>query len=151
MALGQAEASGDRISITAVIATWGGRCPLSIGAVALEAAGGEGGEGGKNNHGAADDDIEDAAAGGGGSWHYMWREEQIKQFVYLIRSGEGKRQWVMNDYDLEDARNLTMAAAADGNEVDSKKDGKENDNRWTSSAWSNFIVRILFCTLLLLA
>lgn len=37
--------------------------------------------------------------------HYMWREDQIKQFIYLIRSGEERRQWVMNDYEFEDPFN----------------------------------------------
>jgi hypothetical protein len=112
---------------------------------------GGGGRGGKNDHGTADDNIKDAAAGGGSGWHYMWREEQIEQFVYLIRSGEGKRQWVMNDYKFEDTRDLTMAAVVDDNKVDSKNNGNNDNDRWTSSARSNFIVRVLFHTLLLLA
>jgi hypothetical protein len=65
-------------------------------------------------------------------------------------SGEGKRCWVMNNYEFKDARNPAMAAA-DGNEDDSKNDSKNRNNRWTSSAWNNFTVRILFFTLLLLA
>jgi hypothetical protein len=48
---------------------------------------GGGGEG-KNDCGAADEDVTDMAARGGGSRHFMWREEQIKQFAYLIRGGE---------------------------------------------------------------
>ncbi len=48
---------------------------------------GGGGEG-KNDCGAADDDVTDMAARGGGSRHFMWREEQIEQFAYLIRGGE---------------------------------------------------------------
>ncbi len=52
----------------------------------------------------------------------MWREEQIKQFTYLIRSGEGKRRWVINDYKFKDARDPTTAAAADGNKDNSKYD-----------------------------
>ncbi len=51
----------------------------------------------------------------------------------------------MNDYEFEDAHDPTTAAVADGNE-----DNGENDRR-TSSARSNFIVRILFLNLLLLA
>jgi hypothetical protein len=51
---------------------------------------GGGGGGGKNDHGAVDNNVADMAAWGGGSWHYMWSEEQIKHFAYLIRSGEGK-------------------------------------------------------------
>jgi hypothetical protein len=34
--------------------------------------------------------------------HYIWREEQIQQFVYLIRSGEEKRTWILQDYDFHD-------------------------------------------------
>ena len=33
---------------------------------------------------------------------YMWREEQIEQFTYLITSGEEKRQWILNDYEFKD-------------------------------------------------
>jgi hypothetical protein len=93
-----------------------------------------------------------AAGGGGGGRHFMfmWREEQIEQLVYLIRSGEGKRRWVMNDYEFKDARDPTTAAAvADGNEDDDENDSDDDDDRRTSSARSNFIVRILFLTLLL--
>jgi hypothetical protein len=153
MALGWAEARGDGISIAGVIATWGGRCPLRIRAAVTEAAAGEAEDGGgKNDRGAADKDIADMAARGGGGQHYMWRKEQIKQFVYLIRSGEGKRRSMMNNYEFEDARDPTMAvAAADGNEDNGKNGSNNDDNRWTSSAWSNFIVRVLFLTLLLLA
>jgi hypothetical protein len=114
----------------------------------------QGGRGGKNDHGVAHNDVADVAAGGSGGRHFMWREEQIEQFAYLIRSGEGKQWWVMNDYEFEDARDLTTAAAAaaaDGNEDDGKNDSNNDDNRWTSSTWSNFIVRNLFLTLLLLA
>jgi hypothetical protein len=110
-----------------------------------------GGGGSKNDHGATDNDVADVAAGGGGSWHYMWREEQIKQFAYLIRSREGKRRWVMHDYQFEDVCNPTTAVAADGNKDDGKNDSYDNDDKQTSSAWSNFIIRILFLTLLLLA
>jgi len=35
-------------------------------------------------------------------YHYMWREEQIEQFTYLITSGEEKRQWILNDYEFDD-------------------------------------------------
>ena len=68
-------------------------------------------------------------------------------------SGEGKRQWVMNNYKFKDAHNPTTAAAgADGNKDNGKNDSNDNNkDRRTSSAWSNFIVRILFLTLLLLA
>jgi hypothetical protein len=58
----------------------------------------------------------------------------------------------MNDYKFEDACNPTTAAAvADGNEDDGKNDSNHDNDRQTSSAWSNFIVRILPLTLLLLA
>jgi hypothetical protein len=122
---------------------WGGGGGGSVG----------GGGGGKNDRGVADDDVADVAAGGGGSRHFMWREEQIEQFAHLIRSGEGKRRWVMNDYEFEDTRDPTTAAAAaaDGNEDDGENDSYDDDDRQTSSAWSNFIVRILCLTLLLLA
>ena len=33
---------------------------------------------------------------------YMWREEQIEQFIYLITSGEEKRQWILSDYEFTD-------------------------------------------------
>ena len=38
--------------------------------------------------------------------YYAWREEQIEQFVYLIKSGEEKRQWILNDYEFEDPCNM---------------------------------------------
>ena len=44
-----------------------------------------------------------------------------------------------------------MVAGGDGNEDDSENDGNDDNDRRTFSAWSNFIVRILFHTLLLLA
>ena len=34
--------------------------------------------------------------------YYMWREEQIEQFTYLITSGEEKRQWILSDYEFKD-------------------------------------------------
>mmetsp|Transcript_11157 Transcript_11157/g.18400 ORF Transcript_11157/g.18400 Transcript_11157/m.18400 type:complete len:350 (+) Transcript_11157:293-1342(+) len=34
--------------------------------------------------------------------YYMWREEQIEQFTYLIKSGEEKRQWILSDYEFTD-------------------------------------------------
>jgi hypothetical protein len=87
------------------------------------------------------------AAGGGGGRHFMWREEQIKQLTHLIRSGEGKRRWVMNNYEFKDVQDpMTPAAAADGNEDDGKNDSNDDNDRRTSSARSNFIVRILFLT-----
>jgi hypothetical protein len=50
-------------------------------------------------------------------------------------SEEGKRQWVMNDCESEDARDpTTAAAAADGNEDDDKNDSDDDDDRRTSSA-----------------
>jgi hypothetical protein len=127
----------------------GGRCPLSIGAAVAEAATGE---------------AEEArmivvrrmmmlqmwppgAAAAGTSCGGRSRSNSLR-----TSSGEGKWQWVMNDYEFEDARDLTMAAAvADGNEDEGKNDSDNNDDRRTSSTWSNFIVRTLFLTLLLLA
>jgi hypothetical protein len=110
-----------------------------------------GGGGGKNDRGAADDNVADTATRGGISRHLMWREEQIEQFVYLIRSRKGKWQWVMNDYEFNNVCNPTTAEVANGNKDDGKNGGNNNDNRQTSSAGSDFIVRILFHTLLLLA
>jgi hypothetical protein len=50
-------------------------------------------------------------------------------------SREGKRQWVMNNYQFEDACNPTTAAAAvDSNEDDGKNKSNDNDDRWTFSA-----------------
>ena len=37
--------------------------------------------------------------------YYMWREEQIEQFIYLITKGEEKRQWILNDYEFNDPCN----------------------------------------------
>jgi hypothetical protein len=37
--------------------------------------------------------------------YYMWREEQIEQFIYLITKGEEKRQWILNDYEFNDRSN----------------------------------------------
>jgi hypothetical protein len=68
----------------------------------------------------------------------------MEQFAYLIRSGEGKRWWVMNDYKFKDVHDPTMAAVADGNEDDGKNNSNDDDNRWTSSPQSNFIVREFF-------
>ncbi len=67
-------------------------------------------------------------------------------------SGEGKWQWGMSNYEFEDVCDLaTAATAVDGNEDVSKNDSNNDDDRRTSLARSNFIVRILFLTLLLLA
>jgi hypothetical protein len=33
---------------------------------------------------------------------YTWNEEQIQKFVYLIRSGEEKRAWILQDYEFSD-------------------------------------------------
>ncbi len=57
----------------------------------------------------------------------------------------------MNDYEFEDACNPRMAAAVDGNEDNGEHDSYADNDRQTSSARSNFIVRILFLTLLFLA
>jgi hypothetical protein len=97
-----------------------------------------------------DDDVADATAGGG-QWPALHVEGgAVEQFAYLIRSGEGKRRWVINDYKFKDVGNPTMVVVADGNKDNGKNSGDKDDRR-TSSAWSNFIVRILFHTLLLLA
>ncbi len=149
-ALRRAEAREDGISIAGVLTTGGGQMsPQHQG----RGGGGSGGGGGgsKNDRGAADKDVTDVAAGGGGSQHYMWREVQIKQFVYLIISREGKRRWVMNNYIFKDVHDPTMAAAvADGKEDNGKNNSNDYDDRQTPSAWSNLIVRICFLTLLLL-
>jgi hypothetical protein len=42
---------------------------------------------------------------------------------------------------------MMVAAAADGKEDDGKNDSNNGDDRQTTFAWSNFIVRILFLTL----
>jgi hypothetical protein len=58
----------------------------------------------------------------------------------------------MNNYEFEDMHDpTTAAAAADGNMDNSKNGSDNNDERRTPSAWSNFILRIPFLTLLLLA
>merc|ERR1712194_457482 len=36
------------------------------------------------------------------SSYYIWREEQIEQFVYLMKSGEEKRLWILQDYEFDD-------------------------------------------------
>ena len=105
--------------------------------------GGGGGGGGKDNGGVVDDNVADAAAGGGGGRHYMWREEQIEQFVYLIRSGEEKRRWIMHDYEFEDARDSTMAIAAAV--ADNNDNGGGGGGGETSSTlgWSRELERLL--------
>jgi hypothetical protein len=150
VALGQADARGDGIIIAGVIATWGGKCALSIGVAVAEAAAGEAEEA-RMTLARRMMTLQTWPPGGTGR-HYMWREEQIKQFAYLIRSGEGKWWWVMNDYKVKDIHNaMTAAAVADGNKDDGKNNSGVHIDRWTSSAWSNFMVRILFLNLLLLA
>lgn len=34
--------------------------------------------------------------------NYVWNEGQIEKFVYLIRSGEEKRTWILKDYEFVD-------------------------------------------------
>ena len=34
--------------------------------------------------------------------NYAWSEGQIEKFVYLIRSGEEKRTWILQDYEFVD-------------------------------------------------
>jgi hypothetical protein len=150
MASGRVEARGDGIGIAVVIATRGGRCPLSIMAAATEAAAGEVEEA-RLTTVRRTRTLQMRPPGGGGSRNYMWREEQIEQFAYLIRSREKKRHWLRNNDKFKDTRDPTMAVAVDGNEDDGKNNGDNDDDRGTSSAWSNFIVRNLFHRLLLLA
>jgi hypothetical protein len=58
----------------------------------------------------------------------------------------------MNNYEFKDTRDPTAAvAAADGNKDSGENECDDDDDRWTSSARSNVIVRILFLSLLLLA
>mmetsp|Transcript_1342 Transcript_1342/g.2513 ORF Transcript_1342/g.2513 Transcript_1342/m.2513 type:complete len:373 (-) Transcript_1342:234-1352(-) len=51
-------------------------------------------------HSGKNDDS--SAQHNGDARYYQWREEQIEQFVYLIKSGEEKRQWILSDYEFED-------------------------------------------------
>jgi hypothetical protein len=148
-ALGQAEARGDGISIAGVIATWVGRCPLSIGAAVVEAAAGE-----------AEEARMTVAR-----WKTMlqtWPPEKAaagttcggrsRLVPHQIRGR--KAVVVINDYECKDPCNpmtARAAAAADGNDYNSKNNSDDDNDRQTSSTWSNFIVRILFLTLLLLA
>jgi hypothetical protein len=108
-ASGWVEARGDGIIIAEVIATWGGRCPLSIGAAVAEAAAGQ---------------VEEArmavarrtttlqtwlpgAAAAGTSCGGRSRSNSLR-----TSSGEGKQRWVMNDYEFKDVRDPTMVAVA---------------------------------------
>lgn len=43
-----------------------------------------------------------ASTGDQNKSHYTWSESQIEQFVYLIRSGEEKRAWILQDYEFSD-------------------------------------------------
>mmetsp|Transcript_27617 Transcript_27617/g.56828 ORF Transcript_27617/g.56828 Transcript_27617/m.56828 type:complete len:381 (+) Transcript_27617:28-1170(+) len=56
----------------------------------------------------------------------MWREEQIDQFVYLIRSGEEKRRWILNDYGFDDPCNDCFGVS----------DGRHGDDR-RYDGWSS--------------
>jgi len=49
--------------------------------------------------------------------HYMWREEQIEQFVYLMKSGEEKRRWILEDYEFEDPFNPPKAGGGADDEI----------------------------------
>lgn len=53
----------------------------------------------------------------------MWREEQIDQFVYLIRSGEEKRRWILNDYGFDDPCNNCFDVSDGGHEDNRRSDG----------------------------
>ncbi|KAL9181963.1 hypothetical protein ACHAXT_012306 [Thalassiosira profunda] len=48
----------------------------------------------------------------------LWREEQVQQFIYLLRSGEEKRRWILSDYEFNDPCNCT------------KEDGAEESHGW---------------------
>lgn len=45
------------------------------------------------------------------SSYYTWREEQIEQFVYLMKSGEEKRLWILQDYEFEDPFHASEASS----------------------------------------
>jgi hypothetical protein len=50
-------------------------------------------------------------------------------------SGEGKQQWVINDYKSKDASNpMTAAVAENGNKDEGKNDSNDDNDRRTSSA-----------------
>jgi hypothetical protein len=127
---GRAQARGDGIIIVGVITTWGGRCPLSIGAAVAEAAAGEA-EGAR------------MTVAGRTTTSQMWPSRMAaagtscggRSRVNSLRtsSGERKRQWVRNDYKFEDALDPTTAAA-DGNEDYGESDSDDDDDRRTSSA-----------------
>jgi hypothetical protein len=141
------EARGDGIIIAGVITTWRGRCPLSIGAVVAEAAVGEAEQARMTvvRRMTMSQTLPPGAAAADTSCRGRSRSNSLR-----TSSGEGKQRWVVSDSEFEDARNLAMAAA-DGNKDDGKNNRNDDDDRRTSSTWSNFIVRILFLTLLLLA
>ncbi len=110
----------------------GGRCPLSIGAAVAEAAAGEGKEARMTvaRQMRTSQTWQPGAAVADTSCRGRSRSNSL-----CTSSGEGKRQWVMNDGEFEDARNPMMAAAAaDGNKDDDKNDSDDDDDRRTSSA-----------------
>lgn len=58
---------------------------------------------------------ESSSSGSGSSGeYYMWREEQIEQFIYLITKGEEKRQWILNDYEFNDPCNNNNIQGGEG-------------------------------------
>lgn len=74
--------------------------------------------------------------------HYVWREEQIDQFVYLIRSGEEKRQWILNDYGFDDAKQ-----SSEGSNDDTKSQGwsQELESRLQAfETQSKLLVRAMY-------
>jgi hypothetical protein len=74
--------------------------------------------------------------------HYMWREEQIDQFVYLIRSGEGKRKWILNDYGFED---VSSEENSDISDTNNRGWSQELENRLqTFEAQSKSLVREMY-------
>lgn len=70
--------------------------------------------------------------GEGDETYYMWREEQIEQFVYLMRSGEEKRRWILSSYEFEDPFNPPEGAADDGGD-----DAPEGADEGVPRGWSD--------------
>lgn len=78
--------------------------------------------------------------------YYMWREEQIDQFVYLIRSGEEKRQWILNDYGFEDVSNPSIDdTKSSGDDTKSRGWSQELESRLqTFETQSKSLVREMY-------
>ncbi|KAL7527994.1 hypothetical protein ACHAXR_002220 [Thalassiosira sp. AJA248-18] len=75
--------------------------------------------------------------------YYMWREEQIEQFVYLIKSGEEKRQWILNDYEFEDPCR-SCRSSADGEDASRGWSRELEDRLKNFEAESNLLVREMY-------